>query len=35
MLSPPAATGRKHERFDRGRLPIGCEACHDLVLARA
>jgi hypothetical protein len=35
MLSPPAANGSKHERLGRGQRPIGCEARHDLVFARA
>jgi hypothetical protein len=35
MLSPPAAKRSNHERFGRGRRPIGCEARHDLVFARA
>ena len=35
MLSSPDARGSKGERFRLGRQPIGCEAQHDLVFARA
>jgi hypothetical protein len=35
MLSPPAAKGSKQERFRQRRQPIGCEARHDLIIARA
>jgi hypothetical protein len=35
MLSPPAAKGSNHERFGWGMRQVGCEARHDLVLARA
>jgi hypothetical protein len=35
MLSSPAAQGSKGESFGLRRQPIGCEAQHDLVLARA
>jgi hypothetical protein len=35
MLSPLDARGSKGDRFTSGRQPIGCEAQHGLVLARA
>ena len=35
MLSSPDAGGSKGERFGLGRQPIGCEAQHGLVSARA
>ena len=35
MLSPPDASDSKGDRFGLGRQPIGCEAQHDLVFARA
>ena len=35
MLSSPDARNSKGERFGLGRQPIGCEAHHDLVFARA
>ncbi len=35
MLSSPDARGSKGERVGLGRQPIGCEAQHDLVFARA
>ncbi len=35
MLSSPDARGSKGERFGLGRQPIGYEAEHDLVFARA
>jgi len=35
MLSSLDASDSKGERFGLGRQPIGCEADHDLVFARA
>ncbi len=35
MLSSPDASDSKSERFGLARQLIGCEADHDLVIARA